>query len=287
MKYRFIRVHRTQFSIQRMCRVLSASRSGYYAWLKRPISQRAIHHAHLLVRIRSAHQQSRNRYGSPKVHAILHSQGELVSVSTVARIMHKHGIVSKISRKYKVTTQSKRTPPPAPNRLRQQFTITRPNRCWVSDVTAIATRTGWLYLATVMELYSRMIIGWSMAARNTTQLITQALQMAIARRQPKPGLLVHSDQGVQYAAKPYQALLNEHGMVCSMSRRGNCYDNAVMESFYHSLKAELIMFEDYRTHAQARGSIFEYIEVFYNRQRIHSSLAYQTPYDYDVAATAT
>ena len=283
MKYRFMRVHRTEHAIARMCRVLGASRSGYYAWYKRPVSEHAVQHTRWLDRIRTAHQRSHQRYGSPKIHATLQGAGELVSARTIARLMQRHRIASKVSRRYVVTTNSKRTPPPAPNRLNRQFIAHQPNQRWVSDVTAIPTRKGWLYLATVMELYSRLIVGWSMAARNTTQLVNTALSMAIAKRHPNQGVLVHSDQGVQYTAGDYQALLRKHGMICSMSRRGNCYENAVMESFYHSMKAELVMFEDYRNHEQAKRSLFEYIEVFYNRQRIHSTLGYVTPYDYDVA----
>lgn len=271
-----------------MCQFLGASRSGYYAWIQRPVSERAVSHQRLLVKIREIHTVSRQCYGSPRVHAVLMGKGNSASVSTIARLMRRAGIASKVSRKYVLTTQSKQVmPPPAPNRLNQNFSCEQPNRRWVSDVTAIATRKGWLYLATVMELYSRLIVGWSMGRRNTTELVKAALTMAIGRRQPDSGLLVHSDQGVQYTASQYQKLLQQHAMVCSMSRTGNCYDNAAMESFYHTLKSELVMFEDYRTIEQAKQSLFDYIEVFYNRQRIHSTLGYLTPYDYDKAVSVT
>jgi putative transposase len=277
VKYQFVAAHRTQHPVSRLCEVLDISSSGFYDWLDRPPSARAVRHQALLKRIRHVHVGSRQLYGSPKVHAELRKQGERVGRNTVAQLMQKHGICSKVSQRYVVTTESKGTYKPADNLLSRQFEAERPNQKWVSDVTFIPTREGWLFLATILDLYSRKIIGWSMGERNTTELIVDALQMALSRRGNVEGVLLHSDQGRQYASAEYQALLKANGIVCSMSRKGDCWDNAVMESFYHLLKAELIAFEKFRTRAQARQGIFEYIEVFYNRQRSHSTNGYLSP----------
>lgn len=277
MKYQFVAAHRTQYPVLRLCEALGVSSSGFYDWLERPSSARALRHDALVRRIRHIHLQSRRLYGSPKVHAELRKGGERVGRNTVARLMQKHGICSKVSQRYVVTTESKGTRKPAGNLLDRQFKAERPNQKWVSDVTFIPTREGWLFLSTVLDLYSRKIIGWSMSERNTTELITDALQMALSRRGNVEGVLLHSDRGVQYASIEYQSLLKAHGIVCSMSRKGDCWDNAVMESFYHLLKAELIAFEKFRTRAQARQVIFEYIEMFYNRKRSHSTNDYLSP----------
>jgi transposase InsO family protein len=277
VKYRFVALHRTQHSVLRLCEALGVSSSGFYGWLDRPPSARALRHEALLTRIRHIHLQSRRLYGSPKVHAELRSQGERVGLNTIAQLMQKHGICSRVSQRYVVTTDSKSTRKPAGNLLDRQFKAEGPNQKWVSDVTFIPTREGWLFLATILDLYSRRIVGWSMSDRNTTELIMDALQMALLQRGSVEGLLLHSDRGQQYASTQYQALLKVHGIVCSMSRKADCWDNAVMESFYHVLKAELIAFEKFHTRRQARQAVFEYIEVFYNRQRSHSTNGYQSP----------
>jgi putative transposase len=277
VRYQFIAVHRTQYPVSRLCEVLGVSSSGFYGWVDRPPSARSHRHETLVRRIRHVHLKSRQLYGSPKVHAELKQLGECVGRNTVARLMRHHGIYAKVSQRYVVTTESKGTRKPAGNLLDRQFRADRPDEKWVSDVTFIPTREGWLFLATVMDLYSRRIIGWAMGERNTTALIVSALSMALSGRGPLSGVLLHSDQGRQYASEEYQSLLKEHNMVCSMSRKGNCWDNAVMESFYHLLKAELIAFENFRTRAQARAAIFDYIEIFYNRQRSHSAIGYHTP----------
>ena len=284
MKYQFVAAHRTQYPVSRLCEALGISSSGFYDWLDRPPSARSLRHVVLVQQIRRVHLQSRRLYGSPKVHAELRTQGERVGRNTVARLMRKHGICSKVSARYVVTTESKGTRKPADNLLGRQFGAERPNQKWVSDVTFIPTREGWLFLSTILDLYSRKIIGWSMSNRNTTELITDALQMALSRRGNVHGVLLHSDRGTQYASIEYQTLLKTHGIVCSMSRKGDCWDNAVMESFYHVLKSELIAFEKFRTHAQARQVIFEYIEVFYNRQRSHSTNGYLSPVAFEERA---
>lgn len=264
-----------------MCAVLDVSTSGYYGWLHRPESPRRRRHQRLVAKIRMIHQNSREIYGSPRVHGELIDNGIVVGQNTVAMLMQRHHIQSKVHKRFVVTTNSRHGMKPADNVLNRDFSADRPNHKWVSDVTFIPTREGWLYLATIMDLYSRKIIGWSMGSSNSTELVSQALLMAIAQRTEVKGVILHSDRGIQYASRDYQQIMQEHGITCSMSRKGNCWDNAVMESFYHSLKTECVVFEDYRTRSQARSSLFDYIEVFYNRQRRHSSLAYKSPATYE------
>jgi len=267
-----------------MCRVLEVSRSGFYAWLDRPESPRSKRHRHLIAKIRQIHIENRRIYGSPRIHGELVDQGERVGENTVAHLMRKHHIQSKVHKRFIATTNSRNTKKPAENLLKQEFRAQRPNQKWVSDVTFIPTRKGWLYLATIMDLYSRFIIGWSMGNMNNTELIENALKMASCRRGSAiKGVLLHSDQSVQYASGLYQNLLNNLGIVCSMSRKGNCWDNAPMESFFHSLKTEWVVFEDYKTRSEARSSLFGYIELFYNRKRRHSSLGNKSPMAFEAA----
>lgn len=261
-----------------MCRVLQVSRSGFYGWLTRPESLRSIRHRRLTVRIRQIHIESRQIYGSPRIHGDLVETGERLSENTVALLMRKANIKSRVHKRFVATTDSRNTKRPASNILKQHFATHKPNQKWVSDVTFIPTRKGWLFLATVMDLYSRLIVGWSMGPSNSAELVENALKMATDRRgDTAKGVLLHSDQGAQYAAVSYQKLLRQLGFVCSMSRKGNCWDNAPMESFFHSLKTEWTVFEDYKTRAEARSSIFSYIELFYNRKRRHSSLGNKSP----------
>jgi len=267
-----------------MCKVLEVSRSGYYAWRKRPEGATAQRRRRLLVMIRAIHAESRETYGSPRVHAELVARGERCNVKTVAKIMRENDLVAKTRRKFKVTTDSDHGLPVAPNRLDRQFTQTEPNRAWVSDITYIPTREGWLYLAAVQDLFSRKIVGWALKERLTRDLVIDALQMAIDRRCPEAGLICHSDRGSQYASDDYQALLAEHGLVCSMSRKGDVWDNAVIESFYRTIKTELIYHHDFQTREEARRIVFEYIEMFYNCQRRHSYLGYLSPVDFELAA---
>lgn len=284
MKYAFIDEHRAQFPATRMCAVLEVSASGYYAWRQRPSSRRAQENQQLLKRIRQSHDQSRQTYGSPRVHADLVAQGITCNRKRVERLMRLHRIQGKQVKRRRVrTTLSNHSLPVAPNLLNRQFEAEALNRKWTTDITYIATEEGWLYLAAVMDLCSRRIVGWSMDSTLCASLAQNALQMAIARCRPGAGLLHHSDRGVQYASGEYQGLLTGYHMVCSMSRKGNCYDNAPMESFFGTLKAELVDSRLYRTRAEARQAIFEYIEVFYNRQRRHSSLGYLSPAEYELS----
>ncbi len=283
MKYRFIRSQRTQFRVAAMCRVLEVSRSGYYDWVDRPESLRTKRHRDLTVKIRQAHIESRKIYGAPRIHGDLTDEGERVGRNTVACLMRKANIQSKVHKRFVVTTDSRQTKKPAENILNGGFTSNKPNQKWVSDVTFIPTRKGWLYLSAIMDLYSRMIVGWSMGEKNNAELVEDALKMAATHRKDIQGVLLHSDQGVQYASVSYQQLLCNLGVVCSMSRKGNCWDNAPMESFFHSLKTEWVGFEDYKTRSEARASLFDYIELFYNRKRRHSALKYRSPWDFENA----
>lgn len=282
MKYELIDAHRDEFEITIMCRVLNVSRSGYYAWRKRPVSAREMANEALKAEIKEIYEQSRQTYGSPRIQAELAERGRQCGVNRVARLMNEAEMVAKQRAKFKiVTTDSRHDYPVAPNLLQQDFTANQPNEKWLSDITYIPTDEGWLYLALVMDLYSRRIIGWAMHDNLERWLALEALQMAIETRQPPPGLLHHSDRGSQYASDDYQALLTQHQFQVSMSRKGNCYDNAPMESCIGTLKTELVYHCHYATRTQAKTNIFEYIEVFYNRFRRHSALDYQCPVDFE------
>ena len=267
-----------------MCEVLEVSRSGYYAWRTRGPSRRSQQRELLLAEIGEIHLKTRKVYGSPRIHEELKDRGRRCNVKTVAGIMREHGIRAKTAKKFKVTTDSNHRRPVAENVLNRDFEVQQANQVWLADITYVWTREGWLYLAAVEDLYSRKVVGWSMSTGLTSCLVTDALEMAIERRFPGEGLLHHSDRGSQYASEDYQRLLNKHGITCSMSRKGDCYDNAPMESFFATLKKELIHHEDYETREEARRSIFEYIEVFYNRVRRHSSLGYKSPDEFERAA---
>ena len=273
MKYQFIADHRQEFEITVMCRVLKVSRSGYYAWCRRPVSAREMANQKLTQQIQEIHQHSRQTYGSPRIQAELADNGVKCGHNRVARLMREAELRAKQKRKFKVTTtDSAHNYPVAPNLLDQDFQASRPNEKWVGDITYIATDEGWLYLAAVMDLYSRRIVGWAMGDTLERWLPLAALQMAIETRQPPPGLLHHSDRGSQYASDEYQAWLTKYQIQGSMSRTGNCYDNAPIESFFGTLKTELVHHRHYATRAEAKTDIFEYIEVFYNRFRRHSAL---------------
>lgn len=264
-----------------MCGVLEVSRSGYYAWRKRPESRRAIEDQRLIDRIREIHTRSRQAYGSPRVHVELREQGETYGRHRVARLMRRHRIQGLRRRRYRRSPGTTHGRLGAENLLAQQFAVSQPNRVWAADITTLWTGSGWLYLAVEMDLHSRGIVGWAMGNRMTEQLAIDALVMALSRRGPAEGLLHHSDQGSQYAGEGFQRMLSEHGIICSMSRKGNCYDNACVESFFSTLKTELIRRQRYSTREEARAAIFDYIEVFYNRQRRHSTLAYKTPTEFE------
>ena len=284
MKFDWIKQHADRFEVQVMCDVLEVSKSGYYARQKRPASPLRQRRQKLVGQIRQAHRLSRNIYGSPRITRELKAQGISVCENTVARYMREEGVASKIKCRFRVqTTDSDHDHPIADNVLDRSFTAEGPDRKWAADVTYVHTDEGWLYLAAVIDLYSRKIVGWAMADHLRAELCQEALAMAVQRRYPEPGLLHHSDRGVQYACGAYRSFLERHQMQPSMSRRGNCYDNAVMESFFGTLKTELIYHEKYKTRAQAKLSIFEYIEVFYNRQRRHSAIGYQSPETFEAA----
>ena len=278
MKYAFIQSGLTEYSVESSCLVLEVSRSGYYDWLERPASAAAKRMEALKVKIKKVHEENRCVYGSRRVCAALKAEGETVCANTVARGMKELEIRAKTKKKFvPCTTDSRHRQPVAENILDRRFSAELPNQKWATDITYILTGEGWLYLAGVIDLCSRMIVGWSMADHMQTDLVSDALKMAITRRLPGPDLLHHSDRGVQYASDDYQHLLQLHQMQSSMSGKGNCWDNACAESFWATLKTELVHHQQYATREQARQSIFEYIEIFYNRKRLHSSLEYLSP----------
>jgi putative transposase len=283
VRYQFIDDHQKEWPTRLMCRVLGVSAGGYYSWRLRPPGARSERSAALTAEIASIHGEAKARYGSPRVHAELAARGRTCCVNTVAQLMRRAGIAAKTKRKFRCTTDSNHGRPVAENLVDRQFEPEAPNRVWTADITFIPTREGWLYLAAVEDLYSRQVVGWAMGERIDSRLVVDALEMAVARRLPGDGLVAHSDRGSQYASEHYQRLLSGHGITCSMSRRANCWDNAPMESFFASLKKELVHGEDYATREEARASIFEYIEVFYNRVRRHSSLGYKSPIEYERA----
>lgn len=275
-KFEFIYEHRSYFRIAKMCQALQVSRSGYYAFIKRPVSIQRKRRKELLVAIKDVFYKNHRIYGAPRVAAAL-PEGQKASVNTVARVMRENGLRSKTTKKYKATTDSKHSLPVADNHLNRDFAATHRNEKWVSDITYIKTDEGWLYLAALLDLYDHSIVGWSMDSRMKTQLVTTALKHAVNRTRASKGLLVHSDRGVQYASTQYQKLLRANGFICSMSRKGNCYDNAPMESFWGKLKTEWLYGVRFKTRADAKRAVFEYIELFYNRRRIHSKNGFVAP----------
>lgn len=283
VRFAFITDHASYYRITQLCSAMNVSRRGYYDWLNRPDSARAIANRELLVEIKRLFYQSREVYGAPRIYHALLKQGVECGLNRVARLMRENKLVPKTVKKFRATTDSRNSRNPTENLLDRQFTAGKLNEKRVADVTYIPTREGWLYLASVLDLYSRKIVGWSMSNRLTSQLVQKALQNAVDARQPALGLLVHSDRGKEYYAAEYQQLLTKYGLICR-SRRGECHDNAVMESFFHSMKVENIYGHDFKTRAEARARLFEYIEVFYNRQRLHSSNGYESPIEYEKVA---
>jgi putative transposase len=281
VKYGFIRAHQDQFSVLKMCAVLKVSRNGYYDWQDRPPSKRNQENQRAMVEIERVHERSKQAYGATKTWWALRAEGFKWGRHRIARLRRVAGIEARRKRRFRITTQSRAGVVPAKNRLKQHFKAKAVDRVWAGDITFIATAAGWLYLAVLVDLYSRRVVGWAMGERIDQQLVLDALRMALLQRRVKPGLIHHSDQGRQYASAMYLDLLKRHGMIASMSRRGNCYDNAVAESFFSSLKNELIHHSSYKTRDEARTAIFEYIEMFYNRKRRHQSLDYLSPVDYE------
>lgn len=285
MKYGVIletaKEYQKKYSISKMCQFLKVSRSGYYEWIMRGESPRKKKDRELAEKIRMSFEQSKGRYGSPRIYEELRDQGIRCSRKRVARLMREMDLEARHKRKFKATTNSKHDHPVAPNLLNRQFQTDAPNQVWVADITYIRTFEGWLYLAAVMDLYSRKIVGWAMSERMTADLAISALKMAIKRRNPRKEIMHHSDRGVQYASKPYQKVLKKNGFIVSMSRKGNCWDNAPMESFFSTLKTECIHDKTYLARILAKREIFEYIEIDYNRKRRHSSIGSMIPENFE------
>lgn len=282
MKYGFIKTYRSTFAVKKMCQVLKVSRSGYYDWLDRPESQRSVEDEALLTKIKRIYKKSFGTYGSPRITEELNENGYTYSRPKVARLMRKNDIWAKTKKKFKITTNSDHSYPIAPNLLKQDFWTNSVNRIWVGDITYIRTWEGWLYLTVILDLFNRKVVGWSMSDRLTANTTTiPAFIQAVKHYQPLPGLIFHSDRGVQYACDNFRELLNTFKVIQSMSGKGNCYDNAVAESFFHTLKTELVYHETYRTRKEAKNSLFQYIETFYNRVRKHSHLGYKSPNEYE------
>ena len=281
MRYRFVERYKKAWPVRLMCKVLKISPGAYYAWRKRPEPARMRENRALIPRVREIHAQMRESYGARRMADELCKRGVDCGRDRARTLMHLADVRVKQKKKFRVTTDSKHNLPVAPNLLDRQFDVSAPNRVWASDITYIWTVTGWLYLATVMDLYSRRIVGWSMGTSMSRKLVMDALLMAIWRRKPGKGLIHHSDRGSQYCSEDFQKLLAQHGMVCSMSRKGNCWDNAVMERFFRSLKSEQICFARYQVPEEAKRDIVDYIEMFYNSRRAHSYLGYLSPNEYE------
>jgi putative transposase len=284
VKFHFIHAEKARFPLAALCRHLGVSRSGYYAWQGRPESARKRSDRELTLEVAAVHQESRGTYGSPRVHAELRARGRCVSEKRVARLMRQQGLAARRTRRFVRTTDSNHAHPVAPNVVDRDFLPPKPNCTWAADITYVWTGEGWLYLAVVLDLFSRRVVGWAMGERIDRQLVLRALAMALVGR-PAPALH-HSDRGSQYASEDYRRLLEERGITCSMSRRGNCYDNAVVESFFSTLKLELVYTRSFQTREEAYQALFEYMEVFYNRRRRHSALGYLSPAEYEKAAEA-
>jgi putative transposase len=286
VKYQFILDHQNEHKTTVLCDALNIKRSSYYDWLSRSESYRDKQNRYLLNRIQTIHKLSRENYGAVKTWQALRGTGEDCGLHRVERLRRKHGIEAKRMRLFRASNSGRNNEPASDNILNRAFTVKQPDRVWVGDITFITTRKGVLFLATIIDLYSRQIVGWSMSDKQNRHLAKDALHMAIKSRQPKPGLIHHTDQGVQYTSSEYRAILNAHDMIQSMSRKGNCHDNAVAESFFSHLKNELIYHRDFTDRDEARSAIFDYIEVFYNRQRLHQTLGYKSPIDYEMINVA-
>lgn len=282
MKFGFMKNYSSEFRVQKMADALGVTRSAYYAWKRRGESQRSKENGRLLGQIRVLHAGSHRIYGSRRITAALRNKGQFYGKNRIARLMRAASIVSRTRRKFKQTTHSKYSLSKMENLVRQNFSADKPNRLWVSDITYIWTKEGWLYLVVIIDVFSRLVVGWSLSNRLHHSLVLKAFQQAVRKRDVQPGLVFHSDRGVQYACEDVKEQLRIHQITQSMSGSGNCYDNALAESFFHSFKTEWIYFEKYETKEQASLSVFEYIESFYNRQRIHSNLGYQSPEKFEL-----
>ena len=283
MKFHFIAAHRAEFRVRSLCRVLGVSPSGFYAWVRRPAPRQTARNDALLVYIRAAHAASRRTYGAPRIHRELQAQTIAAGRHRIARLMRREGIVACTERRFRWTATARAELPAAPDRLRRVFTAPAPDRCWVSDITSVRTGQGWLHLAVVLDLYARRIVGWAMAATLDQALAYEALAMALTERRPALGLVFHSDRGGPYLSLRVQQLAQRHRLIPSTSRPGRYLDNAVAESFFHTLKSELVYQHRYRTREEARLAIFEYIAAFYNRTRRHSSNGFRSPDEHEAA----
>jgi putative transposase len=281
VRFAFIAAEKASYPVALMCRILAVSRAGFYAWRRRPAARRTRQDGTLAVAVAAIYAENHGRYGSPRVQMELRERGQRSGRKRIARLMRAQGLRARPRRRYRTTTDSRHGLPVSPNLLARRFAVARPNTAWVTDMTYLWTAQGWLYLAVIIDLFSRRVVGWSMSERIDRRLALDALRMAVAQRRPQPGLIHHSDRGSQYASGDYQQLLAKHGLCGSMSRRGDCWDNAVAESFFASLKLELVYQVQWRTRAEARTAIFEYIELFYNRRRRHSSLGYLSPAEFE------
>jgi putative transposase len=280
--FAFIGAKKTAFDVSVMCEVLGVSRSGFYAWQQRPRSERARRDCGLTMKVRAIFTKSKSRYGAPRVHRALRIEGERVGRKRVARLMRQQGLRARPKRRFVVTTQADPKSQPAPNLLDRKFGQEQPNKVWAGDITYISTKEGWLYLAVLLDLFSRKVVGWQLGTGMRVDLVTGALGKALSVRRPPSGLMHHSDRGSQYTSNDYRALTDSHGIDVSMSRRGDCWDNAVVESFFSSLKTELgLVHGRFDSRAQGRREIAEYIDVFYNHERLHSSLDYVSPVEYE------
>lgn len=286
MRYAVIKAHEGKFSTRLMCRVLDVSSSGYYDWRRRSPGVRARARAALDEQVKEAFLAEKCRAGAPRLTRRLKARGHGAGHNQIAESLRRQRLRARGARKYKATTNSNHRLPVAPNLLQQDFSAQRPNEKWVSDITYVATDEGWLYLAVVLDLYSRLVVGWAMSDRMSATLTCDALRMALFRRHRPRNVIVHSDRGSQYCSREYRQLLKHSGMICSMSARGDCYDNAAMESWNHSLKVEAVHGERFVTRAQATSQLFEYIEIYYNRQRLHSSLGYLSPAEFELSRVA-
>ena len=283
MKYQFVAAYQAEHRLTRLCQTLGVSRSGYDAWRRRPASPRTRANARLVGQMQQLHRQTKERYGAVKLWRALLASGVACGRHRVARLRRQYGLMARRVRRFRVVIEHHQFAPPAPNRLQQVFVAPAPNRIWAGDLTAIAMRAGWVYLAVILDLYSRRVIGWAMSPRPDQHVALTALQMAMTHRRPRPGLIHHTDQGATYTSVAYQRQLVQTGLVASMSRKGNCYDNAVVESFFSTLKNELVHERDYHTREEAQAEVFEFIEVFYNRQRLHQTLGYVSPVQFEAA----
>jgi putative transposase len=286
VKYAWIKQHTTEFTVDAMCRFLQVSRSAYYGWLHRDPPASEKDDAGLKIVLQSEFEKSRASYGTRRLKAALLGRDRTVSRRRIGRLMREAGLACKTQRRFKATTNSKHDQPIAPNHLDRRFSVDLPNQVYVGDITYIYTQEGWLYLAVVIDLYSRQVVGWSMAEHMRAKLVNDALMMAVWKRKPDKGLLWHTDRGSQYASESHRALLSQQGIRQSMSRKGNCWDNSVSESFFHTLKTELIHHQTYQNRSEAKQAVFEYIEVFYNRERLHSANGYLSPVDYELQQKA-